>query len=140
MTQIRCAIVDDDEQIIRLLAHVLKLNWDSDALGVQGYVDPREALAAINSIDLLVTDIDMPRLDGLYLIAASQERNPSVHSMVISGSASMQLLERAAAMGASDYILKPLDHAEVVKRVSMAVDRIERWRSVMVSTVTRHWL
>jgi response regulator RpfG family c-di-GMP phosphodiesterase len=111
-------VVDDDSAIRQVL---------SESLGDLGYrctvaADGREALARLGAdpCDLLISDIDMPGLDGLGLLREVRTVAPEVGVILLTGVCDLDTALRAMRMGASDYLTKPfrLDHVRLtVERV-----------------------
>ena len=129
-------LVDDDPSIVRLLSTVI-----SDALGgeiqIESLTDPAEALDCIDQggIDILLTDLDMPHIDGLDLLRAAKRRNSSTQVLFITGQSSGDALMKALDDGATDYLLKPVDHSVLVELVSQAHHRHRRWRTALIETL-----
>ena len=83
-----------------------------------------EALGRIRDVafDAIVTDIKMPGMDGLSLLAAVQERQPDTPTLLISGHGEHDLTIRALRGGAYDFIQKPIDREYFVAALSRALD------------------
>lgn len=75
----------------------------------------REALKIIseNDIDLLLTDIRMPEMDGLELIEALSDMKKDILMIVISGFAEFEYARKALRFGVEDYLLKPVNKQKV---------------------------
>ncbi len=108
-------LVDDDAMVRQSVAAFLEDSSFSVVQasdGVQGYERYCSVLP-----DLVVTDLKMPRLDGLALLRKITESEHSAPVIVISGAGSMQDVVEALRLGAADYLVKPivdfkmLDHA-----------------------------
>jgi len=98
----RILIIDDDPRVIGFLQHVLK----TDEYDVESTLDAKEALNLYteNPFDLAVTDILMPDLDGLELIAKLRKYNKKIIAMT-GGEA--DLLRTAKSLGADKILQKP---------------------------------
>jgi putative two-component system response regulator len=116
-------IVDDEIVSVMLLEQALRA---VDGIVVRSFTDPRAALEAVRSegCDLLITDVDMPGMTGLELIAACRddERARDVPIVVLTASTQRDLRRRAMEAGALDFLSKPLDAAEVRARARNMVD------------------
>jgi two-component system response regulator YesN len=102
-------LVVDDEPIIRLGLRTL-VEWEKHGLNFIGEAsDGQEALEMIRSVDvdILVTDIRMPRMDGLELIRRTREIKESIGILVLSCLDDFAFVKEAMKLGAYDYILKP---------------------------------
>jgi DNA-binding response OmpR family regulator len=112
-------VVDDEPQIRSLLA---------DILTDQGYrVDTAEdGVAALQSVvatppDLVLLDVDLPRLRGVDTLVAIQGLAPDTKVIMISGRATEAEAQQALDAGAFDYIAKPFDLAYLDQAVRTAV-------------------
>ncbi|MDO5423681.1 MAG: response regulator [Eubacteriales bacterium] len=88
--------------------------------------DPLQALAYCEShpVDLLVTDISMPRLDGIELIRRVKEANPLTSILVLSAYDNFEYVRSAMRHGAENYLLKPLDPDELMDSISRIAGHI----------------
>lgn len=113
-------LVTDDEPSIR---SILALFLRKNGYRVTEAADGEEALHLIldnersaNSFDLLLTDIQMPRMSGKDLIYELKKRKISLPVLVVSGTRDMDLMDQLLKDGCRDYILKPFDPLEVEQR------------------------
>ena len=107
-------IADDENRIcrlIRMLGH-----WEQFGMQVDGMAsNGPEAidLLAKNHTDILITDIRMPGISGLELIAQARGLNPELRFIVISGYADFSYAQEAISLGVSGYLLKPVNEQEL---------------------------
>lgn len=98
-------VVDDEQSILKTLLDSL------DALGYQadGVKDGKEALETIdnNNYDLVITDIMMPRLNGIQLLHLLKSKYPDLPVVIITGYPLAYPPQKAIQEGASGYIAKP---------------------------------
>ncbi|QXP62595.1 sigma-54 dependent transcriptional regulator [Polaribacter sp. HaHaR_3_91] len=108
-------IVDDDLLILELIQrHLQSLNYHTyKAISV------KEALEILKdtSIDLLITDLQMPDVDGLELIKYTSEHYPKIPKLVVTGFPSIEGALEVMKSGAVDYITKPFTKEELKKAV-----------------------
>ncbi|WP_375289078.1 response regulator [Qipengyuania sp.] len=116
----RILTVDDSASMRALLRHALAAHGFS----VEQAEDGQEALEwlATNEVDLVITDINMPRLDGFGLISElrSSARHADRPILVLSTESSDEKKKRARDAGATGWIVKPFDPdklATAVRRV-----------------------
>ena len=86
--------------------------------------DGIEALAALKangSIDLVVTDINMPRMDGLSLLQKLQEGEESVSTIVVSAYGDMANIRTAMNRGAFDFVTKPIDFLDLETTIAKTI-------------------
>lgn len=110
-------LVAEDEEIT--LKHVLS-TLGSEGYEVVGEKDGRAAFDRLNRdhFDLLITDVKMPFMSGLELLAKVKETHPDIDVMIITGFGSVGDAVDAMKRGAYDYITKPFDLDELVIKVN----------------------
>ncbi len=121
MASERILIVDDEDGMRRLLSRVLtREGYDTSAVG-----SGAEALRLVSSerFDLVVTDIKMPEMDGLQLLAELKEYVPSLPIIVITAYGTIENAVQALRSGAYDYIAKPFENDEIKLTVAKAFER-----------------
>ena len=103
---IRILLVEDQELIAGALAALLDLEPDLEVVGRSE--DGRVALEWLsgNTADVVVTDVEMPHMNGLELAAAVRRRSPSTKIVVLTTFARVGYLQRAMESGADAYLLK----------------------------------
>jgi diguanylate cyclase (GGDEF)-like protein len=119
----RILIVDDDPAIRRLLARYL----EREGFEVIAANDGAEALsvAATSGAALIISDVEMPVLDGLALLQRLRELPESRHLpvMMLTAMGDEDHIVRAFDLGVDDYVLKPFSAREVVARVRRLLRR-----------------
>jgi putative two-component system response regulator len=118
-------VVDDEFPIVKIISDILALHPNTGAVYSAG--DGERALDVIqhHKIDILITDILMPRLTGIELIKILKEKNREIHIIAISASTKIDLVREAVRNGAYDYILKPFSVDEIMFSVNRVVDRLK---------------
>lgn len=112
-------VVDDDTGILELLSRQLK------SLEYHAYkaISVKEALYILKdcAIDLLITDIQMPEVDGLQLLKYANEHYPSIPKLVLTGYPSVDGAREVLRSGAVDYLSKPFTKEELKSAVEKAL-------------------
>lgn len=111
-------IVVDDEKFIR--ESIVSFEWKT--IGVQPvgcFENAEDALDYIkqNPVDIVLTDICMPGVDGIEFIRKIKEINPDIAVICISGYSDYEYLRACLQVGANDYLLKPIDKDDLFKTV-----------------------
>ncbi len=123
-TLVACVLVVDDEKSVRdVLTRLLARERE---LSVQTADSAEAAIALLQAqrFDLLITDKNLPRMDGVELIGVARSLRPNIESIVITAYASSVSVIAAFAAGASDYVVKPFDQIGVVRaKIRAALDR-----------------
>jgi CheY-like chemotaxis protein len=105
-------LVDDDPQIRRALGWLLRNCGFTQVIEAN---DGQHALIALgqNRPNLIITDCQMPKMDGITLTRALRTRGQQAPIIMISGQADPQVVELALEAGVNHYVAKPL-HAQTV--------------------------
>ena len=116
-------VIDDDLESRTLIKQMLLSNGHE----VEEAVDGAEGLQLFGERppDVVLTDINMPGLDGHEVIATIKVLNPKVPIIAISGGgvvAQDELLLKASALGAVEIIMKPFEFSQLVGAVSRALE------------------
>lgn len=125
-------VVDDEKWVRQGLS--LTIDWLSEGIELIGEAeDGEEALEriGIDSPDIIITDIKMPRMDGLELMKALKDRPKKAYVIIISGYDDFQYAHKALKYGAFDYVLKPIEETallEVVRRCVSDLDQENKRR------------
>ncbi len=108
-------IIVEDEMRIRtgLVRLIDRLNLGARVIGEAG--DGVEGLRLIQDMepDIVITDIQMPRLDGLEMIRKAKEMNFRCEFVILSGYAEFAYAQNAIRLGVSEYLLKPVTISQV---------------------------
>ncbi|MEZ2416195.1 sigma-54-dependent transcriptional regulator [Muriicola sp. E247] len=114
-------LVDDDIDILELLQrHLQSMDYHTYKA-----VSVKEALYILKDtfIDLLITDIQMPHVDGLQLLKFANENYPEIPKLVVTGYPSVDGALEVIKSGAIDYLTKPFTKEELKKAVEKAFEQ-----------------
>lgn len=118
----RVVICEDNKANLLTMKKALeKVNFE-----VIVFDDPEEGLTFIqtnDTIDLVLTDLKMPKISGIEILKSVKQKDPSVGVILITAYGSVESAVEAMKLGADDYIGKPIDIYELRKRVSDFVDK-----------------
>ena len=129
-------VVDDDPSMVRLLTKVIERQFENE-IELTSLTDPKEARTQIEEqiVDILVTDLEMPGVNGLELLRCAKRRNACTQVLFMTGHSTLDALTDALESGATDYLLKPLDQSQLIKLVGDAQERLLRWREALAGTL-----
>ena len=117
----RLLIVEDEDTLCESLQRVfIRDGYDVD---IAGSAESAFTLLDAKSYDLIITDIILPGISGIELLAKYRKQNPSQKVIVITAYASLVTAVEAIKAGACDFIIKPLMHDEMKKVVRNALDK-----------------
>src|SRR5512132_1722560 len=122
MSMLRSILVADDEASIR---HVLSLVLQGEGYEVRAVSNGEEALAELEArdYDAVISDVRMPRIDGLAVLQRALARQPDLTFVVMSAYGQPEAALAAVAAGAFDYVSKPFKPEEVVLVLKRAEER-----------------
>lgn len=122
----RVLIVDDNVQVCKQLQALLQANA---ALQVTYETDGHKALENLEhaNYSILITDLRMPKLDGMDLIREIQRRRLPVTIIVTTGHGSIDVAVQAIRLGAYDFLSKPVD----LEHLRLVIDRALRERALL---------
>lgn len=124
MSLIRVMLVDDEAIVRDGLRSCI--DWEANGFSVETLEENgARALAYMEKdpVDLVVTDIKMPVLDGLELIRQSKEADYPAKFLILSGYDDFAYAQKALRYGADDYILKPIKEEELLNALIRIRDR-----------------
>jgi DNA-binding NtrC family response regulator len=116
-------IVEDEEDLRHAVADAFEIQGQYDCLqakdGVEAFARVRE-----EPINLVLTDLHMPRMDGAALLEAIRGYNPEIPVLVMTGFGTVESAVELLKKGAYDYITKPFQLEELHGRVARALERL----------------
>lgn len=118
----RIAVIDDESESLASICRALKkVGYD-----IASFEDGQAAVQGLESfrdVDLVVTDLKMPRVDGIDLLKRVREVNREAGFLIVTGHGTVETAVEALKAGADDYILKPLDLFELRNRVHQILEK-----------------
>ncbi len=124
----RILIVDDDEESALALATI----FESEGFRVETARDGETALQCLDeATDVVLTDLEMPRLNGIQLIERGKALAPNAVFMVMTGHGEFETAVEAVKKGADQYLAKPLDIDAVVALTRAAALRAAQHRELL---------
>lgn len=117
----RILVVDDEKRMCESLQTLLsKAGYE-----VTTVEKGEEALQRItkDSFDLVITDIKMPRVDGLDILKAARNKDEDACVILMTGYASLESAVSAINQGAYDYLMKPIEFSDLKLTIQRALDK-----------------
>ena len=120
----RILVVDDDTQSLKNVASFLRL----EGYGVDEACDGNEAVNRLDNgeFDLILSDVFMPRLNGVQLLEYVRSVRPQVPLLFMSGFCDVEA-DETLERGATDFITKPLRLDELLSKVKQALSNPQSW-------------
>jgi class 3 adenylate cyclase len=121
-------VVDDEPDLEALVLQKFRRQVRE---GLVSFMFARDGLEALQSleehphVDLVVADINMPRMDGLSLLAKLQESEDKKSTIIVSAYGDMSNIRTAMNRGAFDFLTKPIDFADLEATIDKTLRHIE---------------
>lgn len=131
MNEAHILIVDDDTALLQALPQALRLRLEGTKVDTCDSAHSALGLVREHDYDAIVSDIKMPGMDGLALLAKIQEMRPSTPTLLITGHGDHDLAIQALRGGAYDFIQKPIDRDYFVAALKRAIQTHQLRRQVV---------
>ncbi|HZG83559.1 response regulator [Paenibacillus sp.] len=121
-------VIVDDESIFRRGLRSMIASLDPEWNVVGDARDGYEALDLLQQLrpDVMLTDIRMPRMDGIQLQKIARERFPELISVVVSGYEDFTYVKESMRHGAKDYVMKPIEREELGKLLERLKEEVRK--------------
>ncbi len=130
-------VVDDEPDLQELIRQKFRNKIKANEYEFHFAENGAEALEKIindGTIDLILTDINMPVMDGLTLLSKINELNNKIlRSVIVSAYGDMENIRTAMNRGAYDFITKPIDLKDLEITIEKSLKEIEEYKQAMVS-------
>jgi len=118
---VRILLVDDDSMVLEVVRDILQ------PVGFE-IVETKTGEGAIKFLteqhfELIIADKNLPGINGLAVLRHAKHRDPKIATLLITAYASRQSAEEAMTIGIDDYVIKPFDRLDLVKKVEDALER-----------------
>jgi two-component system, response regulator YesN len=123
---LRTLIVDDEASTIKGLINFIDWErYNCQIVSTASNAEDAIKLAGSNSIDLFITDICLPDLDGINLIKKIKNINPNIRIIVISAYDKFSYVKDALKLGVENYLLKPIDQVELCDTLQKIMENVD---------------
>ena len=129
-------VVDDEPDLEPLVLQRMRRHIRS---GQYSFVFAQNGLEALDrlrveeNIDMVISDINMPQMDGLTLLEQIPKVDPNVRSIIISAYGDMKNIRTAMNRGAFDFVTKPLDFDDLQITIDRTLAHLVEWREALSS-------
>lgn len=113
-------IVDDDNAMAQMCAKLIRRRGHSAVIACSSQ-DALAIVRAAGDVDVVITDVQMPHMTGLQLVAGIRKIARDLPIILMTGYASVVSPSQAAALGATDYITKPFDAETLLGSLERAI-------------------
>lgn len=126
----KALLVDDEYMILKGLKKII--DWEECQVEIIGTANSgKQALDFVeeHEVDIVITDITMPVLSGIEFIHEARNRGFTFEFIVLTGYEEFEYAQKSVQLGATNYLLKPIDKIELEKSVRDVVEKLERKES-----------
>ena len=122
----RILIVDDEKDMLALLKRIISEETEHE---VTTETDPVRALELFKEkpFDLVITDLKMPKMDGIKLLESIKKVTPDIAVVILTAFATIETAVEAIRKGAYDYITKPFRR----ERILLTVEKVMKWQEMV---------
>jgi signal transduction histidine kinase len=124
----RILVVDDEPDLEELIQQKFRHQIRDGSVGflfARDGVDALSVLEANHDVDLVVTDINMPRMDGLALLQKLQETQGNLSTIIVSAYGDIANIRTAMNRGAFDFLIKPIDFFDFETTIAKTIRHAE---------------
>ena len=124
----RILVVDDEPDLETLIQQKFRHQIRDGAVSFLFARDGVEALTVLEAnqdVDLVVTDINMPRMDGLSLLQKLQENEEKLSTIIVSAYGDIANIRTAMNRGAFDFLTKPIDFLDLETTIAKTIRHVE---------------
>ena len=137
MTECPCILVVDDEpDLERLVSQRMRRDIREGRYKfyfAQNGIEALERLEEHADIDMVLSDINMPRMDGLALLEQIPKVDPNIRAVIVSAYGDMKNIRTAMNRGAFDFITKPIDFDDMRITIERTLSHMKVWREALES-------
>ena len=129
-------VVDDEPDLEPLVLQRMRRRIRSGQYSfvfAQNGVEALDRLREEENIDMVISDINMPQMDGLTLLEQIPKVDPNVRSIIISAYGDMKNIRTAMNRGAFDFVTKPLDFDDLQITIDRTLAHLVEWREALSS-------
>lgn len=131
-------VVDDEPDLEELVRQRMRREIRRNIYNFEFAHNGEEALEVLKrnpAIDIVLTDINMPKMDGLELLSRMGDLDKELRSVVVSAYGDMRNIRQAMNLGAFDFIVKPVDFNDLRVTIARTLENLLAWREAMDARV-----
>ncbi len=129
-------VVDDEPDLEPLILQRMRRQIRSNEyefVFARDGLDALEKLNADSTIDMVLSDINMPKMDGLTLLQQLPDVDPNLRAVIVSAYGDMDNIRTAMNRGAFDFVTKPIDFDDLKITISRTLEHLAEWREALSS-------
>ena len=129
-------VVDDEPDVEPLVLQRMRRQIRAGKYSfvfAQNGLEALERLREDSGIDMVLSDINMPQMDGLTLLEQISKLDPELRAVIISAYGDMKNIRTAMNRGAFDFVTKPIDFEDLEVTIERTLAHIVQWREALAS-------
>lgn len=134
--QYKILVVDDEPDLEHLVRQRMRRDVRAghyEFVFAYNGVEALEVLNADPDIDMVLSDINMPRMDGLTLLEQMPQVDPDLRAVIVSAYGDMKNIRTAMNRGAFDFVTKPIDFQDLRVTIERTLEHLKMWREAVAS-------
>ena len=125
-------LVDDEEDILNSLMNII----DWPVYGIENILTAHNGSDALKKLEqqpvnLLITDISMPDMDGITLLKEVRGKYPHIRCIILSSYSDFSYAKEAISLGVENYLLKPIQKDELDNSIRKSLDNLSMHKHIM---------
>ena len=132
----RILIVDDEPDLEPLILQRMRRKMRAglyDFLFARNGVEALETLNQHPDIDVIISDINMPEMDGLTLLEQIRKLDPNIRAIIVSAYGDMKNIRTAMRRGAVDFLTKPIDFEDFEETLERTIIQLREWKVALLA-------
>ena len=129
-------VVDDEPDLEPLILQRMRRNIRAGRYAfvfAHNGIEALELLRSDGDIDMVVSDINMPQMDGLTLLEQIPQVDPNIRSVIVSAYGDMRNIRTAMNRGVFDFVTKPLDFEDLQITIERTLTHMAEWKEALTS-------
>ena len=134
--KVKILVVDDEVDLEQLMLQQMRREIRRGRYVFEFAHNGAEALEKLresDDFDIVLSDINMPVMDGLTMLEQIPEVNPNIRAVMVSAYGDMQNIRTAMNRGAFDFVTKPIDFGDLKVTVERTIENLMLWREALSS-------
>lgn len=117
LKSLKLLFVEDEKDLLSIISGALT-KLQANFLTATNGLEALKVIEENSDIDVIVTDINMPYMNGLDMIKTLKEKGSTIPIIIMSAHTEMEYVDRAKDYGISDYLLKPFDFIKFIELIA----------------------
>jgi len=117
LRELKLLFVEDEEDLLKIISDAL-VKLGANFLTATNGVEALEILERESDIDAVITDINMPYMNGLDMIKNMKEKGMDMPIIIMSAHTETEYISKAKEFGVDEYLLKPFDFIKFIELIT----------------------